>query len=72
MDICQEHNSDKIKRSNKWSNDNIIIYNNIIEEYTLKRNIFNPNNGNSPNRFIHKLELRYKMYYNTLNNSEKL
>ena len=72
MDLCQEQYFDNTKKSNKLSTDNIIIYNNIIEEYTLKRNLFNPNNRDSPNKFINKLELRYKMYYNSLNKSEKL
>ena len=69
MDLCQEHQIDNTKKGNNLSNDNIIIYNNIIKEYTLKRNVFNPNNGDSPNKFINKLELRYKMYYNSLNKS---
>ena len=48
MDLCQEHQFDNTKKGNMLSNDNIIIYNNIIKEYTLKRNVFNPNNGDSP------------------------
>ena len=42
-------------------------YSNIINEYSLKRNNFNPN-GNSPNKFIEKLEYRMKKYYDDLNN----
>ena len=42
-------------------------YCNIINEYSLKRNNFNPN-GNSPNKFIKKLEYRMKKYYDDLNN----
>jgi len=42
-------------------------YSNIINEYSLKRNNFNPN-GNSPNKFIKKLEYRMKKYYDDLNN----
>ena len=42
-------------------------YSNIINEYSLKRNNFNPN-WNSPNKFIEKLEYRMKKYYDDLNN----
>jgi hypothetical protein len=38
---------------------------NILHEYSLKRNTFNPQNI-SPNIFLDKLELRMKLYYNNL------
>lgn len=55
------------KRSfkNKKNND---LLDNIINEYCLKRNSFNPSNP-SPNIFIGKLELRMKKYYSNLYNS---
>ena len=37
----------------------------ILEEYCLKRNSFNPAHP-SPNLFIGKLEFRMKQYYNNL------
>ena len=45
----------------------------IIEEYISKQNLFNPDKS-SPNRFIHKLEHRLKIYYNDIisNKSEIL
>ena len=44
-----------------------------IEEYISKQNLFNPDKS-SPNRFIHKLEHRLKIYYNDMisNKSEIL
>ena len=38
---------------------------NIIQEYCLKRNQFNPHKA-SPNLFSKKLQHRMKLYYNTL------
>lgn len=38
---------------------------NIIDEYTLKRQSFNPTTL-SPNIFIDKLEQRMELYYSTL------
>jgi len=38
---------------------------NIIQEYCLKRNQFNPRKT-SPNMFSKKLQHRMKTYYNTL------
>lgn len=40
----------------------------ILEEYCLKRNLFNPTNP-SPNVFLGKLEKRMKIYYKSLYNS---
>ena len=37
----------------------------ILEEYGLKRNQFDPSRP-SPNAFINKLETRMKAYYNSL------
>lgn len=35
----------------------------IFNEYSLKRNNFNPS-STSPNKFVTKLQLRMKLYYN--------
>ncbi len=37
----------------------------ICQEYCLKRNNFNPADK-SPNNFVKKLEIRMKMYYETM------
>ncbi len=37
----------------------------IFNEYSLKRNNFNPT-GTSPNKFVDKLQLRMKLYYNDM------
>jgi hypothetical protein len=42
----------------------------IIQEYRLKRGIFNPKSP-SPNVFMTKLERRMRIYYNSLYNSTK-
>ena len=42
--------------------------NNIINEYTLKRQSFNPLTE-SPNLFMNKLEHRMELYYSSLYNS---
>ena len=39
----------------------------IFNEYSLKRNNFNPHHI-SPNQFINKLEKRMKLYYYSCNN----
>ena len=44
---------------------------NILKEYCLKRNSFNPSQP-SPNIFMGKLEIRMKKYYNNLYNSNRL
>ena len=66
MEFSKQH-SNEIEYFKKNKNDNNITINNIINEYSLKRNNFNPNR-NSPNKFIVKLEHRMKIYYNDLNN----
>lgn len=42
------------------------ILSNIVQEYCLKRNHFNPNKASSPDLFNKKLQHRMKVYYNTL------
>ncbi len=42
-------------------------YKAILNEYSLKRNNFNPHHI-SPNQFINKLEKRMKLYYNSCTN----
>ena len=44
------------------------ILENIFNEYSLKRNKFDPNKP-SPNMFTKKLQFRVKQYYNTLSSS---
>jgi len=39
----------------------------IIEEYSLKQNLFDPTKG-SPNKFMSKLEYRMDTYYKDLYN----
>ena len=41
-------------------------YKSILNEYSLKRNNFNPHHI-SPNQFIKNLETRMKLYYNSCN-----
>jgi hypothetical protein len=41
-------------------------YASILNEYSLKRNNFNPHHM-SPNQFIKKLETRMKLYYTSCN-----
>ena len=53
----------KLKRGNPKKE--IDVLDNIIEEYCLKRNSFNPTHP-SPNIFIGKLQVRMKQYYNNL------
>ncbi len=38
----------------------------IIQEYCLTRNKFDPNKNSSPNLFQTKLKYRMKLYYNSL------
>ena len=44
------------------------ILDNIIQEYCLKRNQFNPRKS-SPDLFNKKLQHRMQLYYNTLSSS---
>ena len=41
------------------------VLDNIMQEYCLKRNQFDPKKP-SPNRFVNKLQLRMKVYYRNL------
>ena len=56
-------NNCKIKKGVKSE-----ILENIFDEYSLKRNKFDPNKP-SPNMFTKKLQFRVKQYYNTLSSS---
>ena len=47
------------------SKTNTIVLDNIIQEYCLKRNQFDPRKS-SPDMFNKKLQHRMKLYYNTL------
>ena len=53
----RELESDSLRSSKK------IVLDDIIQEYCLKRNRFDPKKP-SPNRFVNKLQLRMKQYYN--------
>ena len=62
----------KIQRKTESKNiKNTEILENILDEYSLKRNRFNPNKP-SPNMFNKKLQHRMKAYYNTLYTSSNL
>ena len=41
------------------------VLDNIMQEYCLKRNQFDPKKP-SPNQFVNKLQLRMKVYYRNL------
>ena len=53
------------RRTNHSKSNKDDILDNIIQEYCLKRNQFNPRKT-SPNMFSKKLQHRMKTYYNTL------
>uniref|UniRef100_A0A6C0JES3 Uncharacterized protein n=1 Tax=viral metagenome TaxID=1070528 RepID=A0A6C0JES3_9ZZZZ len=53
----------RITKKSKKKND--VYLGNIIEEYCLKRNQFNPQKA-SPDMFNKKLQHRMQSYYNTL------
>ena len=57
----------KSNNNNNKKNNNL---KEIFNEYSLKRNNFNPSSG-SPNKFVNKLELRMKLYYNDIMISSK-
>ena len=58
----------RVKNNSKISkNSNKIIIENILKEYQLKRNNFNPT-GKSPNLFALRLQQRMRLYYNSLLN----
>ena len=59
------HVNNRIQKSSKKA-----VLEDIISEYCLKRNTFNPQSP-SPNIFVTKLERRMRMYYNSLYNSSK-
>ena len=56
------------RKTEKRKNSDTEILDNIIQEYCLKRNQFNPRKT-SPNLFSKKLQHRMKQYYNTLSSS---
>jgi len=59
------------KERSRKSQQKTQILEDILEEYCLKRNSFNPTHP-SPNIFIGKLEYRMKKYYNNLYKSDIL
>ncbi len=62
-----------VKRKHRRGNPKkqVNTLNNIIEEYSLKKNQFYPEQP-SPNLFCSRLELRMKAYYETLKRDFKL
>ena len=71
MESIQSFRSDtkrspsSFKRIPKKSSSNTRVLDDIMQEYCLKRNQFDPKKP-SPNRFVNKLELRMKVYYRNL------
>ena len=59
------------KERSRKSQQKTQILEDILEEYCLKRNSFNPTHP-SPNIFIGKIEYRMKKYYNNLYKSDIL
>ncbi len=58
------------KRNSSPSKTSIVkksVLDDIMQEYCLKRNQFDPKKP-SPNRFVNKLQLRMKVYYKNLYN----
>mgnify|MGYP001487290981 CR=1 FL=1 len=56
------------RRTVHTKSNNSDILDNIMQEYCLKRNQFNPRKS-SPDMFNKKLQHRMKLYYNTLSSS---
>lgn len=56
------------RRTVHTKSNNSDLLDNIIQEYCLKRNQFNPRKS-SPDLFNKKLQHRMKLYYNTLSSS---
>ena len=57
-----------IRKNEKKKSIKSQILDNIKQEYSLKRNKFDPNKP-SPDMFSKKLQIRMKAYYNTLYSS---
>jgi len=55
----------KSKRRDYLSDNEQKNFDKIYQEYSLKRNNFNPKDK-SPNKFVKKLQLRMRMYYDQL------
>jgi len=55
----------KTKKIIKDDSPNQELFDKIYQEYSLKRNNFNPTNK-SPNKFVTKLQIRMKLYYENL------
>ena len=60
----KKNNKDRKKNNKDRKKENTEL-NNILQEYSLKQNNFDPKKP-SPNVFIKKLEIRMKMYYKDL------
>lgn len=61
-------NTSSFSKTKSKTKDNINNKKNIdkiYHEYSLKRNNFNPTDK-SPNKFVSKLQIRMKMYYESL------
>ena len=66
MEFLKQH-SNEIKPLKINNNYNNITVDNIINEYSLKRNNFNPS-MKSPNHFANRLHQRMRLYYSSLTN----
>jgi len=66
-----QHCSTSNGNAKKYTTHQAAVLVEILEEYSLKRNQFDPSRP-SPNAFIDKLELRMKVYYNNLYRSKNL
>ncbi len=60
-----EGSSNTYRKTERDNLKNTEILENIFDEYSLKRNRFNPNKP-SPNMFNKKLQHRMKVYYSSL------
>ena len=71
--MADNQNNTFVKRKHRRCNPKKQVnkLNNIIEEYSLKKNQFYPEQP-SPNLFCNRLELRMKVYYETLKRDFKL
>lgn len=63
--MINESSFSKTKSKTKDNINNRKNIDKIYHEYSLKRNNFNPTDK-SPNKFVSKLQIRMKMYYESL------
>ena len=63
METCISFSKSYDITKSKFNKQKKNIVEEIFNEYSLKRNNFNPS-STSPNKFVTKLQLRMKLYYN--------